>query len=219
MSSTTIGPADAVGQLLSEAAAWRALSLALERPRASWQHELEELAREVGRDDLAAIAQAARGAGEGFYLAFVGPGGPVSLREVAHRKRTDPGRLLAVLRAFYEAFAYQPAAEDPLDHLAVEAGFVGYLRLKQAYALACSDTEAAEVAAEAAATFLQEHVAAVAEPVAQGLEAAEAGYLALAARSLARQAGPALPDLEGDWVPTCLDSTSCEFTCGGEATD
>jgi hypothetical protein len=219
MSPAAIASVDALGQLLCEAAVWRTLSLAFERPRSGWHAELEELASEVDVAELVAVARAARGASEGFYLAFVGPGGPVSLREVAHRKRTDPGHLFAVLRAFYEAFAYSPAAEDPLDHLAVEAGFVGYLRLKQAYALARSDAAAAEVAAGAAATFLSEHVAAVAEAVASSLDSADAGYLALAARALARRAGPPLPDLEGDWVPACRASASCEFACGGESMD
>jgi hypothetical protein len=219
VSSAALDAVDAAGALLRDAALWRALSLALERPRSGWHAELEQLSSEIDEAELGAVAQAARGAGEGFYLAFVGPGGPVSLREVAHRKRSDPGHLLSVLRAFYEAFAYAPAAEDPLDHLAVEAGFVGYLRLKQAYALARGDTAAAEVAAGAAAMFTSEHVAAVADAVARSLEAADAGYLALAARALAGRAGPPQPDLEGDWVPACREGASCEFACGGEATD
>jgi hypothetical protein len=205
-----------VEQLLHEAAAWRLLSLLVERPRAGWRAEIEELACELGDEDLQAAVRSAHGVGEGFYLAFVGPGGPVSLREVTHRPRSDPGHLLAALRAFYAAFAFAPAAEDPADHLAVEAGFVGYLRLKQAFALARGDREAADVAASAAATFLAEHVAAMAEPVALALEAGAAGHLALAARALARRAGTPAPDLEGDWVPACFASAGCELGCGDD---
>ena len=214
MSAAILESSSQVERLLRDAAAWRLLSLLCERPRPGWQVEIEELARELGDEELAAAVSAARGVSEGFYLAFVGPGGPVSLREVAHRKRSDPGHLLATLRAFYEAFAFAPAAEEPLDHLSVEAGFVGYLRLKQAYALARGEREAAEVTFAAAETFLREHVAAMAEPVAQALEAGEAGHLSLSARALARRAGRAAPDLEGDWVPACFQGSACEPGCG-----
>jgi len=52
---------------------------------------------------------AARGAVEGHYLALLGPGGPASPREAAYVGLGDPGRTLAELRAFYDAFAYRRA--------------------------------------------------------------------------------------------------------------
>jgi hypothetical protein len=104
----------------------------------------------------------------------------VSPREVAQRPASDPGQVLAELRAFYDAFAFHPRSEEPIDHAAFEAGFVGYLRLKQAFARARADGEAERTAAEAADAFLARHLALLAEPLARGLEQADAGYLALA---------------------------------------
>jgi hypothetical protein len=52
---------------------------------------------------------------------------------------------LSDLARYYEAFGYRPRGEDPLDHVAVEVGFVAYLHLKEALALANEDDEGASV--------------------------------------------------------------------------
>jgi len=168
---------------LRQAAAWRLNGLLLERPRAGWIEDVEALAREVADAGLGAAAQAARAATEGEYLSLLGPGGAASPREVAYRTMEDPSRLLADLSAWYEAFAYRPRAEDPPDHLAVEAGFVGYLLLKEALALSAGDQEAAETTAEARARFLEERLAPFIEGLAGRLEGT-GGHLELAARAL-----------------------------------
>ena len=54
------------------------------------------------------------------------------------------------------------------------------------------DDEQASVTAEAAATFLREHLAALAEPLATTLDASGVAYLADAARALANRVGPPL---------------------------
>jgi hypothetical protein len=172
--------------LISAAAEWRLIALLLERPRAGWHGEVAALGREVRDPALCAAAQAAHDAGEGEYLRLVGPGGHVSPREVSYRSFEDPGRILADLAATYAAFAFQPRAEEPLDHLAVEAGFVGYLLLKEAFAVARGDGEAVQTTAAARHAFLEAHLDA-ARPFAARLTAAGGSYLATSARVLAER--------------------------------
>jgi nitrate reductase assembly molybdenum cofactor insertion protein NarJ len=180
-----------VQQLLGDAAAWRLLGLLFERPREGWWQEVEMLRRDAADPVIRAAADAAHEmAKEGLYLALLGPGGPVSPREVAHRGMEDPGRILADISAFYEAFAFQPETEEAPDHLSVEAGFLGYLCLKEAYARARGNDQEAEVAAQAAQRFRDEHLATFAWPVALRLEEAGIRYLSLAAFALAHRSGP-----------------------------
>lgn len=175
-------------RLLEEAAAWRLCGLLLERPRGGWAEEVAALGRACRDDDLRGAAEAAREATESAYLALLGPGGAVSPREVAYVP-DDPGRLLADVAAFHAAFAFRSRPEDPIDHAAVEAGLVGYLKTKEAYARAAGDSEAAGVAAEAVARFLDAHLGRFAAPFAERLDAAGApAWLAAAARALAARA-------------------------------
>src|SRR5574341_155160 len=191
VTETAITADPRVQELLGEAATWRLLGLLFERPREGWWHELEKLSRELGGPAINAAAEAAsEEANEGLYLALLGPGGPVSLREVAYRGMEDPGRILADISAFYEAFAFQPETEEAPDHLAVEAGFLGYLCLKEAYARARGNEEEAEVAAQAAHRFREEHLASFTWPIAERLEQAGVRYLSLAASALAPLSGP-----------------------------
>jgi hypothetical protein len=169
------------------AAAWRLNGLLLERPRAGWREEVDALAAEVEDGDLRAAAAAARHGTEGEYLAHLGPGGPVSPREVAYRDREDPARVLADLAACYEAFAYRPRAEDPADHIAVEAGFVGYLLLKELIARDLCESILVSTVSLARERFLHEHVGPFARALAARLEGA-GGHLELAARALAARA-------------------------------
>jgi len=171
--------------LIAEAAEWRLIALLLERPRAGWHAEVAALSLEVPARALCEAARAAGNASEGEYLNLVGPGGIVSPREVTYRSFEDPGRILAGLAATYAAFAFQPRAEEASDHLAVEAGFVGYLLLKEAFAVARGDGEAASTTAAARSDFLEAHLTA-ARPFAERLGGAES-YLAAAARVLAER--------------------------------
>ena len=122
----------------------------------------------------------------GAFLALLGPGGPVSAREIGHRPVADPGHLLATLQACYQAFAYAPVTEEAPDHVSVEVGFMAYLRLKQAFALA--------------------------EPLSLGLEPWGDSYLGRAARALFRTIGPRRVE-EAGWVPKGLDNWACEEGC------
>jgi hypothetical protein len=101
----------------------------------------------------------------------------------------DPGQMLADLQVRYDAFGYRPAAEDTIDHVAVETGFVGYLRLKEAYARAEGDLEHAAIAADAAEAFIADHLREIGEPIAARLAGTAEPYLARTARLLAGRVG------------------------------
>jgi hypothetical protein len=177
-----------VESALRGSARWRLLGLLFERPRPSWRLEVEALAREVGEPRLSKAAVAARSFDEGPYLRILGPGGTVSPREAAYQPFHDPGQRLAAVRGFYETFAYRPlTAEDPADHVAVEIGFLGFMALKEAYALERDDHDAAELVRRAARIFMEEHLAVLAGGMPDKLSLscdASAGHLLEAARLL-----------------------------------
>jgi hypothetical protein len=75
--------------------------------------------------------------------------------------------------------------------VAIEAGFVGYLRLKEAYALAGDDELGAAVVAEAVAGFLSGHLSRIAGPLALSLASSGVRYLTLAGDALRGRAAAA----------------------------
>jgi len=205
-----------VRDLLAQAAAWRLLGLLFERPREGWCREVDGLSREVSDAEVRAAVEAAREeASEGLYLALLGPGGAVPPREVAYRGMEDPGHIVADVSAFYDAFAFRPQTEEPPDHVSVEAGFLGYLRLKEAYARMRGQDERAEVTAEAAARFLAEHLSTFARPFADRLEKTDARYLGAAATALARRAGPRKDTRAAARLSVCT-CDDCPLECGQE---
>lgn len=197
---------DATRDLLREAAEWRLLALLFERPRPGWHAEVAALAAEVEDELLREAALAAADADERIYLRLIGPGGIASPRESAWRGRLDPGQILAALRLCYEAFAFAPAAEDPPDHVAVEAAFVGYLALKTAYAQASGQEPQADLCIAAAAAFREDHLRAMAGPLCERL--GTHGWLGLAAEALLQRTGPP----EEEVAPEC--DTTDQAACG-----
>jgi nitrate reductase assembly molybdenum cofactor insertion protein NarJ len=180
-----------VAELLREAAQWRLLGLLFSCPTGDWHAEVAALAAAVGDEPLKAAAEAAQAeATEGLYHTTFGPGGPAAAREVSYLRSTLSGQFMAELRGMYEAFAYQPASEEPPDHVAVEADFVGYLRLKEAFARSHGAEEHAAVTAEAARRILDEHLSTIAEPLARILAASDIAYLAGVAAALLHRVGP-----------------------------
>ena len=204
-------PRSPVSEALAEAAEWRLLGLLLERPRAGWWEEVASLACEARNPELRAAADETARATEEGYLAALGPGGAVSPREVAYIGMEDPARVIADLHALYQAFAYRPAAEDPPDHVALQAGFAGYLKLKEAYARAKGDEAAAETTAQALRRFVESHLRRFAGPLARRLEAAGSGHLLQAARLLVGRVGEAIEPL-----PVLTDDGGSAMCCGGE---
>jgi nitrate reductase assembly molybdenum cofactor insertion protein NarJ len=195
--------------LLRESAAWRLLSLLFERPRAGWHEEVDAL-EPIACDPAlsAAVAAAREEACEEAFLGVLVPAA-VSPREVSWQKG-DAGALLAELRATYEAFAFRPATEEAPDHVSVEAGFVGWLLLKEAYARAAELPDEAALTAEARERFVKAHVARLAAAMAQGLPKWGVSYMTLAAEALASRAGepPAEPSLDAP-PPPCAEG--CAF--------
>ncbi len=148
-------------ELLEDAASWRLLGLAFERPKTDWIETIRSIAQERSIDQavVSMIERAVDEGSEASYLAAFGPGGQVSPREVSYRRMGDPGRILAELKIMYDAFAFMPQTEETPDHVSVEVGFVGFLRLKEAYALMMGDEETARIVREASKVFLSEHLA------------------------------------------------------------
>jgi len=182
------------GERLREAAEWRLISLLFECPSAVWRSSVAEMAGEVGDSDLReAAGRAQEEASEGLYHSTFGPGGPAPPREVTHRDMMQLGYLMSELDTYYRAFGFQPLGAEPPDHIAVEAGFVSYLKFKEAYALACGDGEAAAVVASGCAEFLKEHLSSIATPMAEALAGSGVLYLEAVARALALRTPVAKP--------------------------
>jgi nitrate reductase assembly molybdenum cofactor insertion protein NarJ len=204
-----------LAELLHEAAEWRLLGLLFECPAPGWRDEIERLAREVPNESLRAAAAAVdEVATEGQYHSVFGPGGPAPPREATYRDTLELGSLLSELSLYYAAFGYAPYLQEPPDHVAIEIGFVAYLKLKEAYAHADGNEEHASLAARATAQFLSDHLALIASPLSETLGASHLEYLAQASRILAARVGPAprsvrLPILRAD--PD--DEGGDEFAC------
>jgi nitrate reductase assembly molybdenum cofactor insertion protein NarJ len=179
-------------RLLHEAAAWRLIGMLFECPRAGWHEQVAALGRESRDPRLRSAAEAAQvEASEGLHHSLFGPGGPVSPREVTYSGGVQMGYLLSEVRAYYDAFVFRPDTIEPDDHLSVESGFMAYLALKQAYALASASDEQARVTADAAAGFEADHLARMVEPIARALEIGGPPYLVLAAQALFERVGAA----------------------------
>lgn len=213
----TAATATAQTQLLREAAEWRLLSLLFECPSPNWREQIEALAAEVTDAELRAAVEAARReASEGLYHSIFGPGGPAPGREVSYRDWAQPGYLLSELTSYYDAFAYHPdqaAIVEAPDHVSVETGFLAYLKLKEAYAEAISDDEHASVTREAAQQFINEHLAAMTEPLAHSLEHSGVGYLALAGKALLSRVGPKRDQFSKSNLPILAVDEDSEFAC------
>ena len=182
--------ASSVAELVGSAAQWRLLARLLERPAADWWREISALAPEARSEDLRRAAKAARIAAEGEYLALFGPGGTHSPREVAYAGFGDPGQLLADIRGFYSAFAFVPRIDEPDDHVAVEANFVAFLRLKEAYLRAALNAEAAGRVLAAREEFVGSHLARLGQGLAERVPLTDPPrYLAIALQWLGEQVG------------------------------
>jgi nitrate reductase assembly molybdenum cofactor insertion protein NarJ len=177
--------------VLRESAQWRLLGRLFECPDDRWREEIAALAGELDDSELAAAVAAARvEATEGQYHSVFGPGGPAPPREATYHDTLELGSLMSELALYYESFGYAPRVNEPPDHVAVEIGFVAFLKLKEAYALAIADHDHAERASLAAAQFVRDHLAMMAVPLATVLAASPLEYLAIASRVLAGRVGP-----------------------------
>jgi len=196
--------------LLADAAQWRLLGLLLSRPNPDRRNEVAQLAAEIDAPHLAAAARAwCDHATEGAYLHLLGPGGLVPAREVAYRAFADPGWLLADIARYHRAFGFHLAAEEPPDHIAVLVEFVSYLLLKEVFARERDDADAAAVTRIARERFVGEHLAPIAGPLAERLDACGATDWSAAAHLLAARV-PAPPP-----SATTAEGNEEVLQCGG----
>ncbi|HBY61709.1 MAG TPA: hypothetical protein DEH78_17950 [Solibacterales bacterium] len=177
-------------ELLESAGEWRLIGLLFEYPNAAWRKNVEALLPALKPELRALAAAALEQCGEGLHSALFGPGGCVPVREVTHRGGVQFGYLMAELVAYYEAFGFDPAIEEAPDHLAVQAGFIAFLKMKQALAMLEGDEERTRVTAAAIGEFIREHLIVQAEPVAQRLAEFAPAYLAECGRMLVERVGP-----------------------------
>ncbi len=204
---------DSVGLLIKEAAEWRLIGLLLECPVGDWRKNVRGLADEVADPKLKQAAEFAETqAGEGLYHAIFGPGGPAPAREISYRDWVQPGYLLSELSAYYEAFSYTPETREVPDHVAVEAGFVAYLRMKEAFAVMRGDIDGAEVTAKASRTFIDDHLSKISQRIALSLSESEIDYLVLASDALFSRVGPDKEESRKRTLPVLTDPDD-EVTC------
>lgn len=196
-----IATAPETRHLLADATHWRMLGLLFSCPNADWLDQLDALTA-VADDPLLqqAVAAAREEASQASYHTIFGPGGPAAAREVSYQRSSFTGRFLAELQDAYAAFAYEPSTGETPDHVATQADFIGYLRLKEAYARAVGNADQADLTARTARRIVADHLGLIAEPLAQTLQASGFQYLALASAALQERVGPA-PQLAAEDVP------------------
>ena len=207
-----------VERLLVEAAEWRLFGLLFEYPTAEWRSNLTALVP-VLAEELRVIAAAALEQWcEGLHIALFGPAGTVPVREVTYQGGVQFGYLMSELSAYYEAFGYQPQVEEADDHLAIQLGFLAFLKLKQAHALLNGDDDAAQLTADAVESFQKEHLAVQAEPVSRSLANFAPSFLEDAGRLILERTGPsprsayplagAFPDADDSEMLSCGPSAA-----------
>lgn len=213
--SATATPLDpVVFELLREAACWRLLGRLFECPTDPWRIDVTGLAAEIDDVDLQAAADAAVAqAAEGLYHAAFGPGGPAPPREASYQDTLELGSLMSSLCWWYDAFGYRTTLGEPPDHVAVEAGFLSYLCLKQAHAWMSGEGAHAQVAAEAMTRFRSAHLAMMAAPLAEALAGSGIEYLARASHLLAARVGP---KPKSGRLPVIQDDPCSDDVCGEE---
>jgi len=203
-----------MNELLHEAARWRLLGRLFECPTEAWRRDLATLAREVDDEALRRAAEAAVvTATEGQYHSVFGPGGPAPPREASYHDTLELGSLMSALAAYYDAFGYRPVTIEAPDHVAVEAGFLAYLRFKEAYAVANGDAEHATTTAQAAQQFRADHLAMIAAPLATVLADSEIDYLVQASELLASRAGDPPRRTRLPVIQAPVDDAGSEFPC------
>lgn len=202
-------------RLLADAAEWRLISLLFDCPTGDWFGDVKALSEQVKDKQLKRAARCAQNeASEGLFHFVFGPGGPAPGREVSYRGWVQPGYLLSELLSFYDAFSYKPKTHEIPDHIAVETGFIAYLRLKELYAIECGDAENAQITAEASQTFLDDHLSKYVEKIAKLLAASRIEYLELAGSALYKRVGPDKDKGKQTYLPVLEDLEEPNFECG-----
>jgi len=199
--------------LIEEAAEWRMIELLFRCPSGEWKEQLADLSTQIRDEDLlSAVHHAVHDASEGVFHSIFGPGGPAPAREASYQNTVQLGQVLSEIRAFYKAFAFNPDSEEALDHISVEASFIGFLCLKEAFAISAGSAEDAEIARTAKSDFIKQHMACVAEPLSKALDESGEAYLECAGRALLRRVGSRPSQLFDILDNSSLDDSV--FECG-----
>lgn len=202
-------------RLAREAAEWRMISLLFECPNETWRAQVEALVPEVEDPELKSAARdALREAGEGLFHHTFGPGGPAPVREASYYQSVELGYMMSEIQAYYAMFGFAPVTAEPADHISVETAFISYLRLKEAYALACKNAEHAATAAESAGRFIEDHISRIAAPLAGHLANSGIAYLTQAGAALARRAQPKAGAVTPSPFPILQQEAEEDITCG-----
>ncbi|NUN47242.1 MAG: molecular chaperone TorD family protein [Candidatus Brocadiae bacterium] len=208
--STDILEDAATRAALQQAAEFRLIGLLFERPSESRSRHGAALVAESGVPELRKTAGTLLAIESPDYDSLFGPGGPASPREAAYIGRRDPARAMAEAGHLYEAFGFRPVSGEPPDHVASETGFAAYLWLKEAYALARGDGDAAGITRAAREKFFEDHLSVVAGGMATRLAACPVdAWTTLAERLLALVGGRRLTEDELDGI-----ESSDEMACG-----
>ena len=202
-------------KLLREAAEWRLISLFFDCPTNDWFEQVNALGKQVSDKRLKRAAKAAQKEGsEGLFHSIFGPGGPAPGREISYRGWVQPGYLLSELSSFYSAFSYQPKTNEVPDHVAVETGFIAYLRLKELFALECGESEKARITSDASRTFIDEHLSKFVEKLSKLLASSGVDYLTLVGGALFDRVGRDKDKEKQIFLPVLEDKEEALFECG-----
>jgi nitrate reductase assembly molybdenum cofactor insertion protein NarJ len=204
-------------ELLNEVAEWRLLSMLFDCPRNDWYGEVKALGKAVHDTTLKKAARnAVKEGSDSLFHSVFGPGGPAPGREVSYRGWVQPGYMLSEISAFYNAFSFSPDTQEPPDHVAVETGFIAYLKLKQLYALECEDIESFSIAKKASDDFIDEHLSKFTAQLAKILRVSGIEFLSLAGKALLDRVGPDKDNRLDRFLPVVESNEEemSEFECG-----
>lgn len=212
----------AVQAALERAQAWRAMARAFAAPRDTAQLH-DDLVALQGRSTGAleeALAAAIAALADAHERLFGGRGGGVPARESAYADaRVVAPAELADVRGFLRAFGLEEKGELA-DHVATECELASALALEEAWAQGQGWDERAEIARDAYAYFLADHLLRWIPRVAARVCAAEApafyaaaadALVALLAGEAERLALPSFHELAAPLLPSQPD----EIECGG----
>ncbi|MBI2186027.1 MAG: molecular chaperone TorD family protein [Acidobacteria bacterium] len=149
---------------LERAVCWRFASTIFRAPTPEGLAELRMLLPMLPddtRDCAAPLVDIPFDTWEGEFYRVLGPGGLPSCESSFDRAAlAGRGPLLAAIGGFYQAFAYDPDAQEREvpDNIAVELDFVAYLSFKGAFAADAGLQEELDVTRQAYDAFLRDHL-------------------------------------------------------------
>lgn len=153
---------------LTMAANWQFFSLLFQYPDSKVIHRTNSLCQEIlpslqpKANKIASILSPEQAA---VYHVLIGSAGSISPYESDYQIPGqegihDKGAILGDVAAFYKAFRFEYATDfqEVPDHVAVELAFLGYIKLKEAYALAIENQEDYQICSDAEKKFLNDHL-------------------------------------------------------------